>query len=190
MENQDALPPWEEKALAALDAGEIDQALNALVEGCGRAILAYCSARIGDDEIANDVAQEVFAAIWKALPGFRRESSLRTWIFVIAHNRCAKRMGIIGRFRCLFSYGIDKIVEEAQPDPSDSLEEAVIKQQQAERLRRALEKLKQKERALITMYYMEELSLEEIAERYSVSRETVRQQLLKAQQKCKQLMDY
>src|SRR5262245_49104366 len=126
MENQDALPPWEEKALAALDAGEIDQALNALIEGCGRAILAYCIARIGDHDIANDVAQEVFVAIWKALPGFRGESSLRTWIFVIAHNRCAKHRGIIGRLSQMFFSARDKTVEEAQPDPSDAPEEVVI----------------------------------------------------------------
>jgi RNA polymerase sigma-70 factor, ECF subfamily len=91
MANQDTLPAWEEKALAALDTGEIDKALNALITGCGQAILAYCLARLGDEAIANDVAQEVFAAAWEALPDFRRESSLRTWIFVIAHHRCANR---------------------------------------------------------------------------------------------------
>ena len=190
MENQAALPPWEEKALAALDAGEIDQALNALVAGCGQAIFAYCIARLGDDAIAHDVAQEIFVAIWKALPGFRRESSLRTWIFVIAHNRCAKHRGIRGRLRQIFCSPRDTTVEEAQPDLSNALEEVVIKQQQAEQVRRALGKLKHKERDMITMYYMEELSLETIAARYSVSRETVRQQLLKAQQKFKQIMDF
>ena len=189
MANQDTVPPWEEKVLAALDAGEIDQALNALIAECGQAILAYCLARLGDDAIAHDVAQDVFVAVWQALPGFRREASLRTWLFVIAHNRCAKRRESLGRFRRLFSSGLDKIVEEAQPDPADPPEEAVLKHQQAERLRRALAKLKRKERDLLTMYYMEELSLEKIAERYSVARETVRQQLIKAQQKCKQLMD-
>jgi len=190
MANQDAGSPWEKQALAALDAGEIDKALSVLVEGYGRAILAYCIAQIGDEAIATDVAQDVFVAICKALPGFRRESSLRTWIFVIAHHRCAQRRGILGRLRQIFVSASDTTVEEAQPDPADSPEEVMIQQQQAERLRRALAKLKRKERDLLTMYYMEELSLEKIAERYSVSRETVRQQVVKAQQKCKQLMDY
>jgi RNA polymerase sigma factor (sigma-70 family) len=64
----------------------------------------------------------------------------------------------------------------------------VIKQQQAERLRYTLKKLRRKERDLLTMYYIEELSLEKIAERYSVARETVRQQLIEAQQKLKRMM--
>jgi RNA polymerase sigma-70 factor (ECF subfamily) len=152
MENQDAFPPWEEKALAALDTGKIDKALNALVEGCGRDILAYCIVRLGDNEIANDVAQEVFVAIWEALPSFRRESSLRTWIFVIAHHRCANRRRTIRRFGRIFSYGIDKTEQGDQPDPVDPPEAAVIKRQQAERLRHALEKLRRKERDLLIMY--------------------------------------
>ena len=64
----------------------------------------------------------------------------------------------------------------------------MIKQQQAERLRYTLKKLRRKERDLLTMYYIEELSLEKIAERYSVARETVRQQLIEAQQKLKRMM--
>ena len=189
MAHQDTLSAWEEKALAALDTGETDQALNALIAGCGQAILAYCIARLGDEAIANDVAQEVFAAAWEALPDFRRESSLRTWIFVIAHHRCANRRRTIGRFRRIFSQGIDETVEEAQPDPADLPEAAVIKRQQAEQVRRALGRLRRKERDLLTMYYIEELSLDKIAERYSVSRGTVSRQLLEAQQKLKRMVN-
>jgi RNA polymerase sigma-70 factor (ECF subfamily) len=189
MANQDALPLWEEKALAALDTGETDKALNALIAECGQAILAYCTARLGDEAIANDVAQEVFAAAWEALPDFRRESSLRTWIFAIAHHRCANRRRTLGRFRRIFSQGIDETVEEAQPDPTDLPEAAVIKRQQAEQVWRALGKLRRKERDLLTMYYIEELSLDKIAERYSVSRGTVSKQLVEAQQKFKRIID-
>src|SRR5262245_19456828 len=144
MAHQDTLPAWEEKALAALDTGEIDKALNALITGCGQAILAYCLARFGDEAIAHDVAQEVFAAAWEALPDFRRESSLRTWIFVIAHHRCANRRRTLGRFGRMFPQGIDATVEQAPADPADLPEAAVIKRQQDEQLWRALGKLRRK----------------------------------------------
>src|SRR5215475_9782023 len=170
MADQDTLPAWEEQALAALDAGEIDQALTALIAGCGQAILAYCLGRLGDTALAHDVAQDVFVAVWQALPNFRRESSLRTWLFVIAHHRCATHRASLKRFRRVFSSGLDTTVETAQPDPADPPEEAVLKHQQAERVRRALGKLRRKERDLLTMYYIEELSLDKIAKRYSVSR--------------------
>ena len=182
------LRPWDEKAFAALDAQQYDTALGALIQSYQQEVLAYCIARLGENEIANDVAQEIFVAIWEALPGFRRESSFRTWILAIAHHRCAKRRRTVARFGHIFAYGIDKTHQEAQPDPADSPEVAVIKQQQGKRLRHALEKLRRKERELLIMYYIEELSLEKIAERYSVSRENVRQQVIEAQQKLKRMM--
>ena len=188
MASQDTSPPWEEQALAALDAGEVDQALNALIAGYGQAVLAYCLARLGDATLAHEVAQDVFVAVWQALPDFRRESSLRTWLFVIAHHRCATRRVSLGRFRRLFASGLDTTVEQAQPDPADPPEEAMLKSQQAEQLRRALGKLRHKERDLLTMYYLEELSLDMIAERYSVSRGTVSKQLREAQQKLTRIM--
>jgi RNA polymerase sigma-70 factor, ECF subfamily len=188
MANQKAIQPWDEKALAALNAGQIDSALDALVQGYQKIVLAYCIATMGDYALGEEVALEVFDAIWRALPGFKRESSFLTWL-AIARNTCMKRMGIIGRLRRIFVYGIDKTLVEAQPDPSDSLEEVVIKQQQVERLLRALEKLPRKDRDLLIMLYFEGLSLEAIAKRRSQGRETVRQELLKVQQKLKQIID-
>ena len=65
-----------------------------------------------------------------------------------------------------------------------------MKREQAERLQRALGKLRKKERALITIHYIEGLSLEKMAECYFfVARETVRQQLIKAEEKLKRFMD-
>jgi RNA polymerase sigma factor (sigma-70 family) len=128
-------------------------------------------------------------ALWRALPGFKREASFLTWILAIARNTCMKHRGIIGRLRRTFVYGIDKTLAESQPDPADSPEEVVIKQQQVERLLHALEKLTRKDRDLLIMLYFEGLSLEAIAKRRSQGRETVRQALLKAQQKLKQSID-
>jgi RNA polymerase sigma-70 factor (ECF subfamily) len=189
MANQNVIQPWDEKALAALDAGQIDSALDALIQAYQKDVLAYCIAMTRDYAIGEEMALEVFDAIWRALPSFRRESSFRTWILAIAHNTCMKRIGIIGRLRRIFVYGIDKSIAEAQPDPSDSPEEVVIKQQQVERLLHALEKLTRKDRDLIIMLYFEGLSLEAIAKRRSQGRETVRQELLKVQQKLKQIID-
>jgi RNA polymerase sigma-70 factor (ECF subfamily) len=189
MANQNVIQPWDEKALAALNAGQIESALDALVRGYQQIVLAYCIAMMRDYAIGEEVALDVFEAILEALPGFRRESSFRTWILAIARNTCMKRIGIIGRLRRMFVYGIDKTLMEAQPDPSDSPEEVMIKQQQSERLLHALEKLTRKDRDLILMLYFEGLSLEAIAKRRSQGRETVRQELLKVQQKLKQLID-
>jgi len=51
--------------------------------------LAY--SMVGDRAAAEDLSQEVFVRIWKALPGYRGESSLATWVFAIARNACLSR---------------------------------------------------------------------------------------------------
>ena len=43
---------------------------------------AYAAAR----EDREDLVQEIAAALWRALPGYRAESSERTWLYRIAHN--------------------------------------------------------------------------------------------------------
>ena len=51
------------------------------------AVFRFCASRIGADHAA-DVAQETFLAAQKALPNFGGESSVKTWLLGIAHNRC------------------------------------------------------------------------------------------------------
>ena len=48
--------------------------------------LAY--SMLGNREVAEDAAQEIFVRIWRALPGYRGLSSISTWIYSIARNRC------------------------------------------------------------------------------------------------------
>jgi RNA polymerase sigma-70 factor (ECF subfamily) len=179
---------WDKKALAALDVGQYDAALSALIHGYQQTVLGYCIAKLGDRDGALDVAQDVFEAVGKALPRFRRESPFLAWILRIARNRCSNCRRTLGRSRRIFSYGIDKSQWEAQPDPADSPEMAVIKQQQAQRLQRALAKLQRKEREILFLYHIEGLPLQEIADHYSVARETLRQNLIKAQEKLKRLI--
>jgi RNA polymerase sigma-70 factor (ECF subfamily) len=43
---------------------------------------------VGPDE-ADDVTQDTFVRAWRALPGFRGDSSARTWLLSIARRSCA-----------------------------------------------------------------------------------------------------
>ena len=188
MATPNARQPWDEKALAALHAGQLESAFTALVHGYEQLVLAYCIATMRDEALGQEVAVEVFAALWRSLAGFKQESSFQTWILAIARHLCWKRRATIGRLRRLFVSGIDTTIIDTQPDAAASPEEDMIKQQQAERLRRALEQLTRKDRDLISMHYLEELSLEAIAKRRSQGREAVRQALFKAQYTLKQII--
>jgi RNA polymerase sigma-70 factor (ECF subfamily) len=50
---------------------------------------------------ADDVTQETFLRVWRALPTFRGESSARTWLLTIARRTCADAVRAGGRWRRL-----------------------------------------------------------------------------------------
>jgi RNA polymerase sigma-70 factor (ECF subfamily) len=55
-------------------------------------IFRLCMGYLNDHDWAKDTAQETFVAVWQQLPNFRNESSVGTWIFRIASNKCLRQI--------------------------------------------------------------------------------------------------
>jgi RNA polymerase sigma-70 factor (TIGR02960 family) len=51
-------------------------------------LLVHCYRMLGSLQDAEDTLQDTLLAAWQALPGFEARSSLRTWLYKIATNRC------------------------------------------------------------------------------------------------------
>jgi RNA polymerase sigma-70 factor (ECF subfamily) len=51
-----------------------------------RPMQRLCSAYASRATDRDDLFQEIFLAVWRALPGFRGDASVRTWVYRIAHN--------------------------------------------------------------------------------------------------------
>src|SRR5262245_6218932 len=54
------------------------------IEAYGAGVRAWLFQRLGDPSAVADLFQEACASLWRALPGFRWESSLKTWFYQIA----------------------------------------------------------------------------------------------------------
>jgi RNA polymerase sigma-70 factor, ECF subfamily len=63
-------------------------AFREIVETYASRIYGVCYAILGNRDDANDVAQEVFAAVYSSIHGFAGRSSLYAWIYRIAVNEC------------------------------------------------------------------------------------------------------
>src|SRR6266550_4045930 len=67
-------------------------AFAALVRPHRAELTAHCYRMLGSLQDAEDMVQETLLAAWLALAGFEARSSLRTWLFRIATNRCLNHL--------------------------------------------------------------------------------------------------
>ncbi len=132
------------------------------------------SSDIGPDASApvdvEDIAQEVFVQAWRALPRFRGESRLATWLYRIATNRALKEWNRRrrGNGRVQGTPVPEEILRNlaaAAPTVGRSLDPEQTIQARARdlALRQAIDSLPEKQRLVILLHYFEEYSCEEIA---------------------------
>lgn len=128
----------------------------------------------GDAELAKDVAQDVFIAVFRNLPNFRGESSLRTWIYQIT-LRTAGRHSV--RSKKQPATGLDRHVDQLHG--SESADGAAALGEFAA----AFDKLPLEARTILSLVAIEGLSHEEAAEVLGVPVGTVGSRLHNARRK-------
>ena len=132
-----------------------DHALVELYSRYRKGVFNYALRLVGDNEAAEDILQEVFVAVWQGADGFRHHSSVKTWIFRIAHNQA---VSLIRK---------QKRIIETNESPSESSadpEEATVLNWRAHEVRLALDQLSPTHRATVELAFVQDLSYAEIAE--------------------------
>jgi RNA polymerase sigma-70 factor (ECF subfamily) len=74
-----------------LSAGCFREAFELLLTRYQQKVFRLAYSILGDASLAEEMAQDIFLQIWTALPGYRGDASLSTWIYVITRNRCLTR---------------------------------------------------------------------------------------------------
>lgn len=116
---------------------------------------------LGNRQNAEEAVQDSFVKAIKALKAFKGTSTFKTWFYRIVYNTAINR----GR-KGLFHKNIPiETIEESQL-ADDENEETNLYDQRFQRLQinAAFDKLKPENRIIVTLYYLENFSLEEIAE--------------------------
>ena len=137
--------------------------------GPALARLAATYARGNADQ--HDLLQEIWVAIWRALSRFRGESSERTFVFRIAHNR-----GIT------FSLGRRRLAASS-PDPASAL----ALSHRHDRLMVAVRQLAQPHRQAV-MLYLEGFSNRQIAEVQGATENNVAVRLTRARKELREIL--
>jgi RNA polymerase sigma factor (sigma-70 family) len=112
-----------------------------------------------DHDDADDITQEVFIKIHKAIDGFRADSQLYTWVYRIATNEC---LTFLSKKRRRFFLPLEDVGKELSGKLDSSSH--VTGDEIQLKLQKALLKLPDKQRLVFNMKYSEDMTYEDIAE--------------------------
>jgi RNA polymerase sigma-70 factor (ECF subfamily) len=140
----------------------------------------------GNREEAEEIAQDSFLKAYRSLKGFKMKSSFATWLYRIVYNTSIshvriKKKGILS-------------LEDFPADATDFIgsnpsEEEAEKQYRNSLVSFALQKINDEERGLISLYYYEEMSTEEISEVTGISKSNIKVKLFRARQKMMEILE-
>ena len=147
---------------------------------------------LGDPQEALDLSQEVFLRVFKTLPHFRGQSTLRTWIYRIVINQASNRQRWWRRRHRSQQVALDDPAAshgELAESRSFAMPDRVLQQNEvAGRVWAALDALPFDQRAVIVLREIDGLSYEEIAESLTVAVGTVKSRLARARQQLRELL--
>lgn len=160
-------------------------AFNQLVRLHQAAVFRQLLRVIGDPAEAEDLAQEVFVTVFKAIDTFRGDSRLATWIHRIAQNHARNRLKYHGRHKRRGDTPLEETTEEsvAVPETGSRLPrpDHEVEAHQAEvQIRLAITQLEPEQRTLIVLRDLENMSYEEIQEQTGLPSGTVKSRLHRA----------
>jgi len=133
---------------------------------------------LGPDGEMEDVLQNAFIEINRALPSFRGQSKLSTWVYRIAVNVALQHIRRKQRRRWL-SFGLSEDSAHDLRSSYDS-EERLESRQALKRVYKIVNKLSEKKRTAWVLYEMEGMSPAEISEVLELPLNTVRSRILSA----------
>jgi RNA polymerase sigma-70 factor (ECF subfamily) len=181
----DETPLAEERTLVdRVRAGE-PRAFEVLVRTYQHRVFGVAARMLGNTAEAEEVAQEVFLRVHRAIGEFRGEAKLSTWLYTITSRLCLGRLG--GRERRVARDGEEVLTRLAsgEADPAAALERSELEVA----LHRAIGELPEDRRVVVILRDLEGLAYEEIAAALELPVGTVRSRLHRARMDLKDKLE-
>lgn len=158
-----------------------------LVEQYKRPLYALAYDLTGSHHDAEDLSQEVFIKAYRALPDFRGDAQLFSWLYRIAVNtHLNKRRKKALRFRQLW----DDFSRAERDDPAPRPDEEAAAGGIRYHVDAALDRLSPGERTAFVLRHYQDLSIKEVAATMEVAEGTVKSLLYRAAQKLRDALAF
>lgn len=149
-------------------------AFDDLVRRWSASLRRYALKLSGDPELANDLTQDVWLRVIRGLGGLRDSAQFRPWLFGIAHRCFSDRLRLRYAMPCAASVELEDLAiadPSSEFDPEEDIDQL---------LSTGMAALPMLEREVLTLFYLEELSLLDIATALSIPVGTVKSRLFRA----------
>jgi RNA polymerase sigma-70 factor (ECF subfamily) len=169
-------PISEQELLRRARAGD-QGAFRTLVEEYEPVVAATVNSMLGSGDEADDVGQETFIRFYRALDEYREEATIKTYLTRIAINLS---LNALKRRRRFFARHVEAdpapMMPDTEPGPAEQLERLELRAQ----VRRAIDELAPKHRAVVTLRLIDGYSTRETAQILGVPEGTVLSRLSRA----------
>jgi RNA polymerase sigma factor (sigma-70 family) len=140
----------------------------------------------GNHEDAEELAQDSFLKAYRSLKSFKMKSSFATWLYRIVYNTTIshvriKKKGVLS-------------LDDFPIDATDFIEKTTNEEEAEKEYRNslvnfALQKINEEERGLISLYYYEEMTTDEISDITGISRSNIKVKLFRTRQKMQEIIE-
>lgn len=159
---------------------------SVLLDRYSRPLYSLIVQIVGCPEDAEELLQDVFLKAFRNLSGYKRESKLSTWLYRIAYNVA---ISATRKKKHEFLYIEESTINNVPDEKADEVIDLAAGEEQINRLVSAIDHLSAEEKALITLFYYEDKSIEEISEVMKLSVSNVKVRLHRTRKKIYVLMN-
>ena len=163
-------------------------AFAALVEKYQAQIHALAYRKISDFHIAEDITQEVFLTAYQKLATLTHPDRFTKWLYVIANNLCVtwlRKQAAQPQLQSLTSTDSDELAELCYAEYTAQQQKERGRESDRALIQKLLDKLREADRTVIRLYYLAEMTCEEISKFLGVSQNTIKSRLSRARKRLK-----
>lgn len=174
----------EEELLVRRAAAGDERAYARLVQLYQSRLFNFVRSMVRNDELAEDITQEAFVKAFFNLKRLQNPGSFKSWLFRIANNGTLDYL----RRKKFQLVDVDEQIHESYVDERDP-ESGALEYERLVHVRKALDKLKPEQKAILVMCDLQGLSYADIAAVLGVPFGTVQSRIFYARKKLKEHLD-
>lgn len=168
----------DDTTLGALIRDRDSSAIDELYDRHGSACYGLARRVVADEQLAQDVVQDVFLAIWRGAATYDgSRGSLSTWLFALTHH---KSVDAVRRSQRHSGRRASEDALSTEPDPTPAVEEQAMASVRRDQVRTALAELPEPQRQALMLAYFGGYSQSEIAQLTGIPLGTVKTRTLAA----------